>query len=83
MKKVEQVSHIPDSSDRENEHGRSLQEERNDDVPTATIEAAIGELPLLAGLVAVANVAAVYLIIRRTADAVSGLRGVRGSRGET
>lgn len=57
---------------------RALEPKRvADGVPTATIEDAIGELPLLAALVAVANVAAAYLILRRAGEAVSALRTVR------
>jgi hypothetical protein len=47
---------------------------RNDGVPTATVEDAIGELPLLAGLVAVANVAAVFILVRRAGEFVTRKR---------
>jgi hypothetical protein len=75
MKKEERVSPLSGMSDRNDTDRRRLEQKRNDDgVPTATIEDAIGELPLLAGLVAVANVAVAYLLVRRTTEAVSGLR---------
>jgi len=72
MIKEEPVRRFPDSHDREPVDRRESERKRNyGDVPTATIEDAIGELPLLAGLVAVANVAAAYLLVRRAAQAVS------------